>query len=367
MKPGLNIAFFGSSLLSSYWNAAATYYRGIGRALHERGHRITFFEPDAYQRQQRRDLAAPPWARVVVYSAESADAVLHAVEQAREADLIIKASGIGVFDELLQMAAVDQQTSARMIAFWDLDPPTTLDRLRQNPADPLRKLIPQYDLILTYGGGEPVIKAYEALEARVCVPICNALDPTTHFPAERVPRFQGDLGFLGNRLPECERRVKEFFLDAARRLPSREFLLGGAGWQDKPRPPNVRYPGPVSTRDHNAFHSTPIAILNVNPESTARYGFSPASRVFEAAGAGACLISDACKGIDQFLDPGAEVLLARNGAEVAEYVDGLTREHASRIGAAARRCILSNHTYSQRAEQFEAALEGNTRLAEASR
>ena len=34
---GLDIAFFGSSLVSAYWNGAATYYRGIIRALAERG------------------------------------------------------------------------------------------------------------------------------------------------------------------------------------------------------------------------------------------------------------------------------------------------------------------------------------------
>ena len=31
----MNIAFFGSSLLSAYWNGAATYYRGLIRSLAE--------------------------------------------------------------------------------------------------------------------------------------------------------------------------------------------------------------------------------------------------------------------------------------------------------------------------------------------
>src|SRR5690606_20506316 len=64
---GLNVAIFGSSLVSAYWNGAATYYRGLIKALHARGHRITFFEPDAYDRQRHRDLDDPEWARVVVY------------------------------------------------------------------------------------------------------------------------------------------------------------------------------------------------------------------------------------------------------------------------------------------------------------
>jgi glycine C-acetyltransferase len=56
MTAPLQIAFFGSSLLSAYWNGAATYYRGIVRALSDRGHRITFYEPDAYGRQTHRDI-----------------------------------------------------------------------------------------------------------------------------------------------------------------------------------------------------------------------------------------------------------------------------------------------------------------------
>src|SRR3954452_10448578 len=97
MSNGLNIAFFASSLVSAYWNGAATYYRGIARALDERGHRVTFYEPDAYDRQKHRDIPDPPWARVVVYAAEEG-AALAAVESARDADVIVKASGVGVFD-----------------------------------------------------------------------------------------------------------------------------------------------------------------------------------------------------------------------------------------------------------------------------
>src|SRR5581483_5727603 len=116
--------------------------------------------------------------------------------------------------------------------------------------------------------------------------------------------------FLGNRLPDREARVDMFFFDAARSLPGRRFLIGGNGWDDKAIPSNVASVGHVFTRDHNAFNSTPLALLNVNRESMARYGASPPTRIFEAAGAGACLISDAWAGIEKFLLPGTEILLA---------------------------------------------------------
>jgi spore maturation protein CgeB len=351
----LTIAFFGSSLVSAYWNGAATYYRGILRELAASGHRITFYEPDAFERQQHRDIPDPEWARAVVYPATD-DGVSRAIDDARGADLVIKASGVGVFDELLEAAVLDIRRPDGLAAFWDVDAPATLDRMESTADDPFRPLVPRYDIIFTYGGGDPVVQAYRRFGARDCVPIYNALDPTTHHPVPPDPRFAGDLGFLGNRLPDREARVEEFFLDTAARLPERRFLLGGSGWGDKPMTPNVEYLGHVYTRDHNAFNCTLLAVLNVNRESMARYGFSPPTRVFEAAGAGACLITDAWEGIELFLEPEREVLVARSGEEVAELLRGLTPDRARRIGQAALRRILAEHTYAHRAVQVETVL-----------
>ena len=354
---GLDIAFFGSSLVSAYWNGAATYYRGIVRALAERGHRVTFYEPDAYGRQQHRDMSDPSWARVVVYAGEGESGVLDALSRARGADLVIKASGVGVFDELLEREVLALQKPSTLVAFWDVDAPATLDRVQTNHDDPFRALIPRYDLVLTYGGGDPVVRAYEALGARECVPIYNALDPSTHHPVPPEPRFACDLGFLGNRLPDREARVEEFFLRAAQRLPESTFVLGGSGWADKPMPSNVNPIGHVYTHEHNAFNCTPRAVLNVNRESMARYGFSPPTRVFEAAGAGACLITDEWIGIELFLEPGSEVLVASDGEAVAQHLRSLTPERARAIGTAAYRRILGEHTYAHRVAQLEALLD----------
>jgi spore maturation protein CgeB len=357
MPAGLDIAFFGSSLVSAYWNGAATYYRGIIRALHGRGHRVTFYEPNAYGRQEHRDMADPEWARVVVYSGDTEAAALAAVEQARGADLVVKASGIGIFDTLLESAVLELQRPETLVVFWDVDAPATLDRIEQDSSDPFRPLIPRYDLVLTYGGGNPVVNAYQSFGARQCVPIYNALDPSTHHAVPPDPRFAADLGFLGNRLPDREARVEDFFLAAAEALPDKTFLLGGSGWGDKRLPSNVRYVGHVYTRDHNAFNCTPMAVLNVSRESMARYGFSPATRVFEAAGAGACLITDDWEGIELFLEPDREIFVARSGAEVAERLQALSPEKARVMGLAAQRHIQAEHTYDHRAAQVEELLD----------
>jgi len=357
MQP-LRIAFFGSSLVSAYWNGAATYYRGIIRALADRGHRVTFYEPDAFERQQHRDMPDPPWARVVVYTAGSAGEVLRTVASAADADVVIKASGVGVFDELLEAAILEEHGGRAFVVFWDVDAPATLDRLQQDPKDPFRNLVPRYDCVLTYGGGRQVVNAYLALGARECVPIYNALDPHTHFRTTAVARFEGDLGFLGNRLPDREARVEEFFLRAAASMPERKFLLGGNGWQDKPLPANISCLGHVYTHEHNAFNSTASAVLNVNRASMARYGFSPPTRVFEAAGAGACLITDAWKGVEMFLEPNREVLVADNGEAVVEHLKALHPARARKMGEAARARILGEHTYAHRSVEVERLLLG---------
>jgi spore maturation protein CgeB len=353
MKP--RIAFFGSSLVSAYWNGAATYYRGIVRALHDRGYDVTFYEPDAYERQAHRDIPDPEWARVVVYNADE-DGVRGALDQARSADILIKTSGVGVFDELLESAVIECKARHAVAIFWDVDAPATLDRLERDEADPLRLLIPQYDMVLTYGGGAPVVDAYSRVGARLCVPIYNALDPSTHYPVEPEARFAADLGFLGNRLPDREHRVEEFFIRAASLLPSRRFLLGGNGWHDKALPLNVDYAGHVYTRDHNAFNSSPRIVLNINRDSMARYGFSPATRVFEAAGAGACIVTDAWLGVEMFLEPEREVLVASSGEDVAAYVAAVDPGTARAIGQAARRRVISEHTYAHRVLQLEGLL-----------
>ncbi|MDQ3707261.1 MAG: glycosyltransferase [Chloroflexota bacterium] len=364
MANGLNIAFFGSSLVSAYWNGAATYYRGLIRALHARGHSVTFYEPDAYERQQHRDIPDPEWATVVVYPGEGEDGAYRVLEAARGADVVVKASGVGVFDDLLERAVLSLQRPGTLVVYCDVDAPATLERVHNDPNDPFLPLIPRYDLVFTYGGGDPVVNAYKALGARDCVPIYNALDPSTHYPVPPDPRFEADLGFLGNRLPDREARVEEFFLRAAALLPDQSFLLGGSGWDGKGMPPNVNNVGHVYTRDHNAFNCTPRMVLNVSRESMARFGFSPATRVFEAAGAAACLITDYWEGIDLFFEPGTEVLVARDGAEVAEHVKSVGHEQARRIGEAAYRRVLAEHTYAHRAAQLEALLSG-ARLAPA--
>ena len=352
----MRLAFWGSSLVSAYWNGAATYYRGILRALAHLGYEITFFEPDAYGRQEHRDIDDPEWARIIVYDPDNLEQVQRHLAWSAACDVSVKASGVGALDAYLEASVAAMPSTVRKV-FWDVDAPATLERLDSDARDAFHDALPKFDLVFTYGGGDRVTRQYLEMGARECVAIYNAFDPDVHFPVTPETRFKAGLSFLGNRLPDREARVEEFFLRAATLSPSADFLLGGSGWGDKALPPNVRYAGHVYTADHNPFNCSARFILNISRESMARYGHSPATRVFEAAGAGACLITDAWEGIDCFLQPGLEILVARDGVEVARLVQEVSAEHARRIGGSARERVLAEHTYERRGLLVDAALK----------
>jgi spore maturation protein CgeB len=350
----MRIFVFGSSITSSYWNGAATYYRGIYKNLAALEHEITFAEPDIYKRQQNRDLSDVEYANVIVYQTPRDLNDLLAL--ATTADLVIKHSGVGADDEFLERRVLDARTRGRIVAFWDVDAPATLARVQNNLGDLFRPLIPQYDFVFTYGGGPQVVEDYHALGAQNCYPIYNALDPDTHFPVSADPAFECDLLFVGNRLPDRERRVEDFLLRAAELAPELKFVLGGEGWGSKRLPENVRWIGHVGTDMHNKLNCSARMVLNVNRQSMADTGFSPPTRIFEAAGAGACLITDHWKGIETFFEPEEEILVARDAHEIVRCLREVPAARQKETGARMRKRALRDHAYASRAKEVDVIL-----------
>ena len=202
--------------------------------LAARGWEVTFYEPDAFDRQAHRDLDHVPYARSVVYPATEA-AARAALAAARDADVVVKASGVGVFDDLLLSGVLDAAAPHALTIFWDVDAAATLEELAQaGPDHPTRRILPRLDRVLTYGGGEPVVTRYEAFGARACTPVYNALDPETHHPVPGEPRFASDLNFLANR-PARPGGARGRVLPARRRalarpaLPDRRRRVGRQG------------------------------------------------------------------------------------------------------------------------------------------
>lgn len=348
----MKIFVFGSSIVSSYWNGAATYYRGIYKYLARRGHQITFAEPDAYGRQQHRDPGDYSYVHSVVYQpGTDIDAL---VQRASEAHVVVKHSGIGVDDQRLERM-VAELASQTACFFWDVDSPATLARMRGDTNDAFRQDVPRYDAILSYGGGPASRDGYLEFGAKSYYAIYNGLDPDTHYPVDADPTLRCDVAFLGNRLPDREKRVEEIFLRAAELAPDKSFLLGGEGWGDKPMPKNVRWIGHVPTGDHNRVNCSAGMVMNINRNSMAVSGFSPPTRIFEVAGAGACMLCDDWPGIDECFEPGKEILVVRTAEDVVDALHRYSEADRGRIGHAFRERALRDHAYAQRAAQAEAA------------
>lgn len=351
-----HITFFGSSLVSSYWNGAATYYRGLLRSLARRGYAITFCEPDAFDRQANRDLAAdPPYARVRVYTTpDERDALL--AEAFGTSDWVVKCSGVGVWDAELEGALGARAGGDVRTGFWDVDAPATLAALEAEPEHPLHRALPRLDHVFTYGGGPPVVERYRALGARRCSPIYNGLDPSEHYPPDRRGPPRWDALFMGNRLPDREARVDRLFFDVAARLPDRRFALGGLGWESRDLPPNVDHLGHVPTARHNEVNGAARLVLNIHRASMVENGWSPATRMFEAAGAGACQATDAWVGLETFFEPDREILVATDTDAMVRWVRDVDDERAAAIGRAARARALAEHSYDRRAAELDEIL-----------
>ncbi len=349
MTNKMSIAFFASSLVSAYWNGAATYYRGIVRALaRARSPRHASTSPMRTAASSTATSPTPTGPRSSSTPAKATTARCAWSSTRAAPTWSSRRAASASSTTLLEEAVLDLQAAD--------DACRLLGRRRAGdarprcaPIPPIRShaLIPRYDLVLTYGGGQPVVARLRGARARRDA--CRSTTRSTRRRTTRVPpdpRFVADLGFLGNRLPDREARVEEFFLARrAPRCPGAGSCSAAAAGATSRCPPTSSYVGHVYTADHNAFNATPLAVLNVSRESMARYGFSPATRVFEAAGAAACLITDAWEGIELFLEPGEEVLVARDGDEVAAHLERLdsgdgTGDRRRRVPPRARRAHL---------------------------
>jgi spore maturation protein CgeB len=325
--------------------------------MHARGHEIVFVEPDIYQRQAHRDLLEdPPYAEVRV--CKNWDDLSRELFRARHADVIAKCSGVGGWELELARGVLELKVRGNLVVFWDVDAPETLRLAAAEPptqVDSFRSLIPRFDLILLYGGGYPVQQGYRRLGARAAHPVYNAVDPDEYYPVQpEVERF-ADLLFVGNRLPDREERVRQLLVRSAELAPEQRFVLGGAGWDDFALPPNIRWIGHVPTADLRSWNCSARLILNINRDAMAALGYSPPTRVFEAAGCACCLITDEWAGLPEFLEPGKEILVAESAERVVEFLRS-TPVEARSIGSAARDRVLRDHTYSSRAALLERLL-----------
>lgn len=360
----MKIVIFGLSLSSSWGNGHATVWRGLLRAMAARGHDTVFFERNQPYYAPHRDLPTVPYAQLKLYP--DWDQIVPDVEnELRDADVAIVTSYCPDAVAATALLATRRQP---LRVFYDLDTPVTLDHLRQHqhvdylPPHGLR----DYDLALSFTGGA----ALDALRDRLGAPnvgvLYGSVDPAIHKRVHPNERFRGDLSYLGTFAEDRQEMLAQLFIEPARRLPERRFLLGGALYpQNFPWTENIFFVHHLPPKEHAEFYSSSPLTLNVTRRSMAQMGFCPSGRLFEAAACGTAILSDWWEGLDRFFTPGQEILVAWNTDEAVAAIQQ-PREKLAEIGRAAQRRILAEHTAERRAEEFEtilhAALASTPRL-----
>jgi len=352
----MKLVIFGLSVSSSWGNGHATLWRALCRALHDRGHRVVFFERDQPYYAGHRDHTAQPGLELILY-ADWSDARKRAALELNDADAAIVTS---FCPDGPDASALVLRSAAGVRCFYDLDTPVTLDALERRQH--VRYLPPNglgdFDLVLSYTGGRALDRLQAELGARRALPLYGCVDPEIHRPAAARPEFASDLSYLGTYSDDRQPALEALFLKAADALPDHWFAIAGAQYPEHfPWRSNLRFVRHLPPADHAAFFASSRATLNVTRGPMAALGFCPSPRFFEAAACGTPIVSDAWEGLDQFFTPGSELIVARDTGDVIAALS-LPQPELAEIGARGRARVLARHTALHRALELEDALRG---------
>jgi spore maturation protein CgeB len=347
----MKLVIFGLTISSSWGNGHATQWRGLCRALARRGHRIVFFERDVPYYSAHRDLWEIPGGALVLYS-DWRSVRAAASGELDDADLAIVTSycpdGVAAADLVLSSRAVR--------IFYDMDTPVTLDQLDRSGTVSYvgPRGLSGFDLVLSFTGGKALDALRSRLGARRVAALYGSVDPDVHFRVPPLAQFAADFSYIGTYAEDRQEALEALFLEPARRMPERRFLIAGAQYPALfPWLANLYFVRHVAPPDHGALYSSSALTLNVTRRAMARMGYCPSGRLFEAAACGTPIVSDEWEGLEDFFEPGREIILARHTGDVLEAID-LPEGDLVRLAARARERALEEHSAERRIVQLEA-------------
>ncbi len=355
----MNLAIFGLTVSSSWGNGHATLWRGLIAALTQAGHRVTFFERDVSYYAQNRDLTdLGPGGTLVLY--RDWDEV--AAQAARAADAADAALVTSFCPDGLKASALVLGSRARVRCFYDLDTPVTLDRLAAGETVPYigPHGLAGFDLVLSYTGGAALDALRSRLGAARALAFYGWADPGVYHAVPLQPRYAAGLSYLGTYAADRQAALERLFVAPARARTAARFVIGGAQYPaDFPWTPNIFFVRHLPPAEHPAFYSSSRMTLNVTRAAMARMGWCPSGRLFEAAACGCPILSDTWPGLEDFFEPGREIMVAGDTGGALDALD-TGPEALALLAARARARVLAEHTAAHRARTLEALLQTET-------
>jgi spore maturation protein CgeB len=353
----VRIVIFGLTISSSWGNGHATLWRGLCRALAKRGHSVVFYERDVPYYASARDLTEMEAGSRLALYADWQDLYPEARRMADECDAAIVTS---FCPDALQATELVLGSNAASRIFYDLDSPVTLARIDAGETVPWvgEHGYEDFDLVLSYAGGRTLSRLKQVLRARRVAPLYGSVDPEVHRPASTASHPGAAMTYMGTYSEDRDRALNALFIEPARRLPERRFLIGGSKYETTfPWLPNIYYSGHVAPADHAAFYRSAPLTLNVTRGPMAEAGYCPSGRLFEAAACGTAVLSDRWDGIEEFYTPGEEILVGETPEDAVAALS-LSSSELRRIGERARARTMECHTAERRVVELETLLAG---------
>ena len=351
----MKIVIFGLTISSSWGNGHATLWRGLCRALADRGHDVTFFERDVPYYAAHRDATEPAGCRLELYRDWNE---VRAPAEATLADADV-AMVTSYCPDGRDASALVLDSAAALRVFYDLDTGVTLSRLRQGQEVPYLPAagLGAFDLVLSYTGGRALSELRTHLGARRVAPLYGSVDPDAHRQVAPNETFRADLSYLGTYAADRQDALQKLFIEPARRRPARKFVIGGSQYPANfPWEQNIYYVRHMPPPVHPEFYCSSSLTLNVTRAAMAEMGYCPSGRLFEAAACGTPLLSDYWEGLEHFFEPGREILIARTTEDAVAALE-VSPDDLQKVAAAARERTLEEHTAACRARDLEGVLD----------
>jgi spore maturation protein CgeB len=344
---GYDLVVFGLSLSSSWGNGHATTYRGLLKAYAAKGFRILFLEREQPWYAANRDLLAPDYCKLTFY--RNLNDLAHFRDDVANARAVMVGSytpdGVAVCNFV--------QIHARGVtAFYDIDTPVTLAALERNDCAYLSpKLISGFDLYLSFTGGPTLACIENDFGVKAARALYCAADPELYHPLATQPQF--DLGYIGTYAEDRQPVIERLLIEPARRAPDLRFVVAGPQYPGSiDWPANVSRFDHIAPNDHSTFYNGCRFTLNATRRDMVRAGYSPSVRLFEAAACGAPIISDAWDGLESLFEPGTEIVVARDSADVLRALREMPEPARKNLAKRAREKVLGAHTAAHRADEL---------------
>ncbi len=341
----MKIVFIGSTISSYRGNVQSSIYRALLTQLGKIGHSVYFLEYETKANKQYREFSKADYYSLYFFKSLP-ELKLKNTVLIETADLVIIGSKTPEGSRIIDWV---MKTALGLKCFYDLEASKTLGFLENGNNTFIRAdQVVKFDLILSTSGGRMLRAFQEKYKARYVCPLYGSVDQELYYP--QVKTKEGSLGYIGPFSEDREPSLKEHMFDVAVRLKDHQFGITGIGYTGGNNwPRNIQYIDYLAPDGHRNFYSGYKYALHVTRRNLVTSGYSPGIRLFEAAACGVPIISDYWEGMEEFFEPGKEILLSESTGDTINIILTTPDEVLKEITDRALKKVTQQHSSSRRA------------------